>query len=252
MVGPALQTRHSRIPSQAEIQAAYDRIYQRQGIRDPLWLYRWALRLLRLRPGARLLDIACGEGHLLAFASHAGFTAWGIELSSTAVRLAHRNAPAASLVLANGERLPFAMGTFDGVVNLGSLEHYLDIDEGIREIARVLRPEGVACVMLPNAFWLGDILEVLWNGRLDPLVQPFERAGTRAQWRELLEVNGLQVIRALRYNKPYPLFDEETGKLKSIRKFLWRGVFNTICPFNLSLAFVYLCRKAARVAARQE
>lgn len=234
----------SAVPSPEDVRAFYDRLYQTQGIRDPLWLYRWIVRLLTPQPGQRLLDVACGEGHVLRFATQAGLIAEGVDISPEAVRMAKARAPRATVQVADGEHLPFPEATFDYVVNLGSLEHYLHMDVGVQEMARVLRPTGLACVMLPNTFWLGGVMEVMGHGGLGEDFQLIERHGTRRQWQQLLEANGLQVIRTVRYNKPYPLFDEETHKIKSLRKFLWRGFFNRACPFNLSLAFVYLCRQS--------
>ena len=51
------------------------------------------------------------------------------------------------------------------------------------------------------------------------------------------------VQRTLGYTRSYPLFDASTRKIKSIRKFLWRRLFNALTPLNLSLEFIYLCRK---------
>ena len=143
--------------------------------------------------------------------------------------------------------MPFPDGAFDYVTSLGSLEHYRRIDQGLREMARVLKPDGLACIMVPNVFWLGDVLEVLWRGERSSAFQVIERHGTRRGWQALLETHGFVVERTRRYNKPYPLFEPSTWKVKSVRKFLWRGMFNALCPFNLSLEFVYLCRKSAEI-----
>lgn len=231
------------LPSQEAVRAFYDRTYHAQGLADPASLYRWIIHLLHPIPGRAILDVACGEGHLLYYAHRARLIPSGIDISSEAIKRAKARCPDARLSVGAGEALPFPDGAFDVVTSLGSLEHYRHLGEGLNELARVLKPEGVACIMVPNVFWLGDVLEVMRRGACSSSFQVIERHGTRQGWQRLLEAHGFVIQRTLRYNKPYPLFVNSSWKMKSVRKFLWRNVFNWLCPFNLSLEFVYLCRK---------
>ena len=242
----------SALPSPEAVRAFYDRTYQAQGLADPAYLYRWIVQLLHPTPGRTILDVACGEGHLLSYAHQAQLVPSGIDISSEAITRATVRCPEATLSVGNGEALPFPDGAFDFVTSLGSLEHYRDMDAGLKEMARVLKPDGVACIMVPNVFWLGDVLEVLWRGGCSSSFQVIERHGTRQGWRHLLEAHGVVVQQTLRYNKPYPLFAGSSWKLKSLRKFLWRRLFNALCPFNLSLEFIYLCRKRHARSSRFE
>jgi SAM-dependent methyltransferase len=54
----------------------------------------------------------------------------------------------ADFVLGDGERLPFAPESFDVVYSNGVLHHTPDTAEAVREVHRVLRPGGLARVML--------------------------------------------------------------------------------------------------------
>ena len=232
------------LPSQNDVQAFYDRTYRDQGLADPQHIYRRIIRLLYPLPRQQLLDVACGEGHLLYHAQQAGLTATGVDVSFEAIRRSQRRCPGARLAVGAGEQLPFADEAFDYVTSLGSLEHYRDMDAGVREMARVLKPDGLACIMVPNVFWLGDVLEVMGRGECSSGFQIIERHGTRRGWQRFFEGRGLAVEGTFRYNKPYPLWTGPGWKIKSVRKFLWRRFFNAVCPFNLSLEFMYLCRKA--------
>lgn len=51
---------------------------------------------------------------------------------------------------ADATRLPFASGTFRGVVCLEVLEHIPDVEKAIAEVARVLQPGGVFVLSVPN------------------------------------------------------------------------------------------------------
>ena len=232
-----------QLPSSRMVQSFYDRVYREHGLSDPGSLYRRIIRLLQPVPGRTLLDVACGEGHLLACANRARLMPTGIDLSPEAIRRAMTRCPQASLLVGDGEHLPFPNGTFDYVTSLGSLEHYRSMERGLEEMARVLKPEGLACLMVPNVFWLGDVLEVWRRGACSSEFQIIERHGTRRGWHALFERHGFVVHATQRYNKPYPLFAPPGWKMKSLRKFLWRSLFNALCPFNLSLEFIYLCGK---------
>ena len=240
-----IDAQHSAQTTPEAVREFYDVTYrQPEGLyEDNPRFYPWIIGLLRPQTGARLLDVGCGQGDLLAAALAAGLTACGVDISPVAVERAQRRAPPATVQVSQGEQLPWPDGSFDYVTNLGSLEHFLDIGQGIREMARVLKPHGCACIMLPNAFWLGSILEVWRSGTYGAVWQVIERSGTSRQWRQLLEAHGFRVQRVLRYNKPVKLFDQH-GKLRSLRKFIWRGLLNAATPFQLSWHFVYLCTKS--------
>ncbi|MBI3021626.1 MAG: class I SAM-dependent methyltransferase [Candidatus Omnitrophica bacterium] len=231
------------LPSQREVQVFYDLAYRQRGLADLPPIYRRIIRLLQPIPGRTLLDVACGEGHLVSYAHEAKLLPTGIDLSSEAIHRARARCPQAMLIVSAGEALPFRDASFDYVTNLGSLEHFRDMDRGLREMARVLAPDGTACLVLPNGFWLGDVLEVFWRGECSSESQVIERHSTRQGWQQLLGTHGFLAHRILRYNRPYPLFAGSTWKVKSIRKFIWRRLFNALTPFNLSLEFIYLCRK---------
>lgn len=96
--------------------------------------------------------------------------------------------PGAYILIGDGENLPWPDNYFDYVTSLGSLEHYLHPEIGIREIKRVLKTDGLSCIMLPNRFSLKDIFRVMIRGGLGIGEQDFvERAATKNEWIELIE-----------------------------------------------------------------
>jgi len=138
---------------QARIAAWFDRTYERRGLRylRPQRAYDVFLEILGVAPGRRLLDVACGPGHLLAQAERRGLRTHGIDISPVAVAMARQRVPAATVSVANAQRLPFVEASFDYITCLGSLERVLDRDAALAEMARVLRPEGRLCLMVRNA-----------------------------------------------------------------------------------------------------
>lgn len=228
-------------PAALAHQAYYEAIYRASGCRDAERCYTWILGLMRLRRGARLLDVACGEGDVVAAGRRAGYAAVGADISPTAIakaRQAHGPLPA---VVADAEHLPFADGGFDAVTCLGSVENFGDPVAALAEIHRVLAPGGTFCTLMPNKFWLGDILQV-WAGQDETMpFQRVERAATPAQWRRLLAAAGFRVERMRGYVKTSPF--AVGGKVRSLRKFLATHVTAAVCPTPLAWSIAFVCRR---------
>lgn len=195
--------------------------------------YRAYIRSIGVRPGGRLLDIGCGEGFLLRDAERAGLRPFGVEIAFNALQLSRTRIPAAGLARATGEALPFRDAAFDIVMCLGSLEHFLDPARGIREIARVLRPDGVALLAVPNADF------VVWRLR--------GTGGTEQQdaqellldltgWSTLIEGHGLHVARVEKepwHTKPASPW---TRALRTVAR--------AVIPLRWTYQFSFICRRA--------
>lgn len=240
-----IELRARSIASSRDSSLAYDRLHAAGQLRQRDSFYRWLLRLLRARPGQTLLDVSCGQGSLLLFAARQGLRAVGCDLSPVAVMATTRQSRGTAGTIADAEQLPYAPATFDYVTNIGSLEHYSHPHWAVREIARVLRPNGKALILTPNTFGLlSNILYAWRHGDVYDDGQPIQRYGTNAQWRRLLELNGLKVGRAIRYERAWP---------RTFQDLFWyilhphrvvRVALSAAIPVNLSSFLVYLCSKA--------
>jgi len=109
-----------------------------------------ALQLLGAGPGDAL-DAGMGAGRLLAELAQRGWAVSGIDASREMVAAARSRLPEAASRLVQGkiESLPFADASFDAVVATGVLE-YSELERALRELARVLRPSGLAVLSYPN------------------------------------------------------------------------------------------------------
>ena len=106
-------------------------------------------------PGARVLDVGCGPGHLAARLAHDhGLDVTGLDLDPAMIERARANVarPTAPRgrqpTFAEGDvaALPFEDASFDLVVSTFSFHHWSDPAVGIAEMARVLRPGGRALI----------------------------------------------------------------------------------------------------------
>src|SRR5947209_15462440 len=84
---------------------------------DPL------LDAANVKPGARLLDIACGTGVASARAAAAGACVTGIDFSPEMIAEARRRHPALAFQIADAEHLPFADASFDAVIANFGIHH---------------------------------------------------------------------------------------------------------------------------------
>jgi SAM-dependent methyltransferase len=225
--------------------AAYNEIYGDVGIKHPDWLWTWLLELIGAREGMRLLDVACGEGQLLRFALQRGMEAHGVDLSDVALLSARAGAPGATVATANGEALPYPDGFFDRVTNLGSLEHYEDPVQGAAEMARVVRPDGLVCLHVPNTFGLRwSVLHAWRHGDVHDDGQPIQRYGTRRQWEQVLAEGGLRVERVLGYDEPADLPQTPSEWLAlPLHPSRMLIPLTRWLPVDMASIFLFLCRR---------
>jgi demethylmenaquinone methyltransferase/2-methoxy-6-polyprenyl-1,4-benzoquinol methylase len=94
---------------------------------------------LRLPPGSRVLDLACGTGDLCRDLRAGRHRAVGVDLSLGMLTHARTDAP---LVQADARGLPVPDRSFDGAVSGFALRNFVDLGPVFAELARVIRPEG--------------------------------------------------------------------------------------------------------------
>jgi demethylmenaquinone methyltransferase / 2-methoxy-6-polyprenyl-1,4-benzoquinol methylase len=91
-----------------------------------------------VRPGDRVLDVCCGTGDLALAAARAGGRVTGVDFAVEMRARAERKAPEFDWVQADAAALPFPDASFEAATIGFGLRNLADIDEGLRELERVL------------------------------------------------------------------------------------------------------------------
>lgn len=229
--------------SQKQIRDSYNDVYDSSDyLRDSDTSYRWVLDKLGVEKGTSVLDIACGHGILLKEAELKGLKCSGVDVSISAAKIASTTCPNSIIIVANGELLPFMDYSFDTITNLGSLEHFIHPEFGIQEIRRALKPGGKAAILLPNSYYLVDLILKVWRKGYGPNHrQILERFATVNEWKDLIEANGLKVNAIYKYNFFLPRTRSDwTWFIKHPRRLI-PPLFRLFIPFNFSFSFLYVC-----------
>jgi SAM-dependent methyltransferase len=109
------------------------------------WL--WALLQFK-QPPARVLDVGCAHGGLVALARWAGYDATGLEMSPWVVELARRTF-AVPMLQGPVERQQLPERSFDAIVLNDVLEHLADPAGTVGHCARLLKDDGVLLIQTP-------------------------------------------------------------------------------------------------------
>jgi demethylmenaquinone methyltransferase/2-methoxy-6-polyprenyl-1,4-benzoquinol methylase len=100
-----------------------------------------------VRPGNRVLDAACGTGDLAIAAREAGGEVTGLDFSERMLERARRKSDAIEWVRGDLLALPFEDAAFDAATIGFGIRNVDDLDAGLRELARVVRPGGRLAVL---------------------------------------------------------------------------------------------------------
>lgn len=117
---------------------------------------RWRRKAVRmLQPSERLLDVAIGTADLAIETMRQGKASEivGIDLSSEMMRIGEAKAAGKGLsgkisfMLENAQQMSFDDDSFNAVTCAFGVRNFADLDEGLREMCRVLAPGGQLLIL---------------------------------------------------------------------------------------------------------
>ena len=115
------------------------------------WFRRVEMLMADLRPNMEVLELGCGSGFFTRELVKSRACVTAIDISPDLLDLAKRSLPNSNVtfMVENAYEMSFDNNRFDAVVGISVL-HHLDIDKGLSEIFRVLKPGGFIIFTEPN------------------------------------------------------------------------------------------------------
>ena len=152
---PARRGRMRYMPSKKgtswnRVAAWYGRLLEGEGTYQKDLILPNLLRLMALRRGEVVLDVACGPGFFSRELAAAGADVIGADASQKLIELARaEKVPGAKFYVAKADRLPFVKdGTADKAIIVLALQNIENAPAVLHECARALRPGGSLFLVL--------------------------------------------------------------------------------------------------------
>jgi demethylmenaquinone methyltransferase/2-methoxy-6-polyprenyl-1,4-benzoquinol methylase len=125
-----------------------------------------------VRPGDRVLDAACGTGDFAIADERAGAGAVvGVDFSARMLERARRKAPAIDWRHGDLLDLPFPDASFDATTVGFGIRNVSELDRGLHELRRILRPGGrLAVLEITRPRGVIAPFFALWFDRVIPLI----------------------------------------------------------------------------------
>ncbi len=176
------------------------------------------------QPGSRLLHAGCGSGQVdKDLRGHFKVTA--VDMSQPALNLYRKFNSPAGVVQGDIFSIPFTGEKFDGVYNLGVMEHFTEaeIKDALKEFDRVLKPGGRVLLFWPPEFGMSVIFLRIMHGILNTFSQrdvelhppEITRVRSREHVRSLCEGNDLKMIDY--YFGPRDMFTQSVIVLEKVK-----------------------------------
>jgi ubiquinone/menaquinone biosynthesis C-methylase UbiE len=146
---------------------------------------RVAAELGRIGPGDTVVDIGCGTGAAARYAAGLGAAVTAVDPARVMLRVARSLTRSRKVRYVEGsaEALPVPADAATVAWTIASVHHWRDVDDGLREVRRVLRPGGRFVAIerrtQPDADGLAS------HGWTDEQVEAFARACTDQGFEEL-------------------------------------------------------------------
>lgn len=137
----------------------------------------------------KILDAGCGTGLLLKELKEIGVCC-GIDISQKAADFCKKRG-IINVHVADVVNIPHPDNKFDMVIALDVLEHIKIDEEAIREIYRVLKPQGVAIIAVPAFMFLWGVTDIISH---------HNRRYTLSELRKKVKKENFSIIRASYFN----------------------------------------------------
>lgn len=136
---------------------------------------------------APLLEVGCATGEGSAHLAELGYTCvTGVDIDAEAIAQAREKFPGVSFVCADARHLPFAAGSFEGIISEAAFSVIDGKAEAAREYARVLAPGGLAL--------LHDFAAAAESAHTQPGIPCLDGVQSMEGYRAVFEAAGFECV----------------------------------------------------------
>ena len=228
----------------AKEQEWYDEFYRQEQTKFAPW-YKFAIPHLRSRltPDTKLVDLGCGQGHLLRHLAREKLVSeerlYGLDQSATALEFVKKWLPAAHAQVGDIYRLEYPKDSFQVCFFMETIEHLEEPGPALEEIKSVIAPGGLLYLSFPNFLhlpWLAvRLLSDLLNKPNWIVRQPVDKIYTVPQVIRIVKQAGFELECGIGSNYGPPVFYplEREWVTKSLNALgLWWLSFHPILVFR--------------------
>lgn len=149
----------------------YHMLYSNRDQQEAEDFIRRLVEYLHPKPGACLLDLACGKGRHSVALHKLGYDVTGIDLSHASIAEAKKHEEEGLVFFEHDMRRPFMIHYFDGVLNFftsfGYFSHVRDNRAVVEAVSKGLKPGGFFVIDFFNAKWVEKEIGKCSSGQKD-------------------------------------------------------------------------------------
>jgi len=113
--------------------------------------YELLINRIEVRQDATVLDVGCGTGNILKMISEiANINGYGLDIEKNMIAEAKQKCPTMNIQVSNCTETPFGNDKFDVITTCLAFHHFADKEGFAREVARILKPDGLLYITDPN------------------------------------------------------------------------------------------------------
>jgi len=121
-----------------------------------------ALRIIKIINSGKILDVGCGRGIFLNYMKELGWEVYGTEITDIAAKFAKKILKS-NIFIGPLEDHKFPDNFFDVITLFHVLEHLPHPLKTLQEIYRILKPNGLLVISVPNInSWQAQIFKTKW------------------------------------------------------------------------------------------
>lgn len=214
-----------------------------ESLKEGQRVYDFITKHIALPPNAGVFDIGCNMGAMLLPFSKNGYKVMGVDYGVEYIEYGRKKMRGIKLEIGGVKKLKDNLPSFGEKTDLIILnhvfEHFLDIDEELKQIREVMKPDAYIYVSVPGIFWWvenwsdapikGNIMQILQNAHTYQF--------SLETLKYVMECNGFELIFG---NEEIISIFKNTGVIKRGRQEVCKGEFDKVYRFLKRLESRYL------------